>query len=289
MTTDERLLELLVERRERPLDPRELAELRERLGATPGWREDDLELAEAALWASVDAPPMTERARDRAMSTLPPLASEARPDLAQTLRVESAASPGATLPIPRSTRPLEAVPSPSTTLPIPPRAAERSRGPQLGRRAAAGWIAAALAAGVALFGWWPRPSPSVAAQRAQLLARADVRRIEWTAAGDPLVKTIAGDVVWDGAAQAGVMRFVGLPRNDPAQHQYQLWIFDAARDERYPVDGGVFDVAADGEALVAIVPKIRVDTPTLFAVTLEKPGGVVVSSRERLLTLAKVM
>lgn len=276
MTVDERLLELLVDQRDRPLDAREQAELRERLRAAPGWREDDLELAEAALWAGVKAPAMSERARLRAMSTLPP-------DLAMD-----------TLPIARSGR---SGPAPVARPVEPPRLADRTRPvPQLRRRAVGGWIAAAIAAGVALFGWWPRLTDerggaraTLAAVRAQLLARPDVRRVEWAAAGDPLVKTIAGDVVWDGAGQTGMMRFVGLPANDPAQHQYQLWIFDAERDERYPVDGGVFDVGASGEVLVAIVPKIRVNKPTLFAVTLEKPGGVVVSSRERLLTVAKVM
>ena len=37
-----------------------------------------------------------------------------------------------------------------------------------------------------------------------------------------------------------------------------------------------------------ITAKLAVHTPTLFAVTLEKPGGVVVSSRKRLVLAAKV-
>ena len=44
------------------------------------------------------------------------------------------------------------------------------------------------------------------------------------------------------------MRFRGLAANNPTQIQYQLWMFDAERDERYPVDGGVFDVPAGGDA-----------------------------------------
>ena len=54
------------------------------------------------------------------------------------------------------------------------------------------------------------------------------------------------------------------------------------------MDGGVFDVSADGEVIVPIDPKLGVVDPTLFAVTIEKPGGVVVSSRERLPLLASV-
>ena len=51
-----------------------------------------------------------------------------------------------------------------------------------------------------------------------------------------------GEVVWSAAEQRGYLRIAGLPVNDPKARQYQLWIFDARRDERYPVDSGVFDV-----------------------------------------------
>lgn len=50
------------------------------------------------------------------------------------------------------------------------------------------------------------------------------------------------DVVWSTRAQRGVMRLIGLKSNDARRWQYQLWIFDKTRDQRYPVDGGVFDV-----------------------------------------------
>ena len=98
----------------------------------------------------------------------------------------------------------------------------------------------------------------------------------------------AGEVLWDPVTQRGVMRFTGLRANDPREAQYQLWIFDAARDERYPVDGGVFDIGPDGEVLVRIDARIPVQKATLFAVTLERPGGVVVSTRERLVLAAPV-
>lgn len=84
------------------------------------------------------------------------------------------------------------------------------------------------------------------------------------------------------------MRFKGLVANDPQVFQYQLWIFDAQRDERHPVDGGVFDVppGAD-EVIVPIHAKLPVGQPVLFAITVEKPGGVVVSDRERIALVAK--
>ena len=84
------------------------------------------------------------------------------------------------------------------------------------------------------------------------------------------------------------MSFEDLAANDPAQNQYQLWIFDPTRAdwEQKPVDGGVFDVAPDGTSIVRIDPKLPVRETALFAVTLEVPGGVVVSKRERLVLTA---
>jgi anti-sigma-K factor RskA len=130
-------------------------------------------------------------------------------------------------------------------------------------------------------------TPSPADGRAELLATAkDVTTLAWTATADPNGKGAAGDVVWSASAQKGFMRFSGLAVNDPTQIQYQLWIFDKDRDEKYPVDGGVFDVTSTGEVIVAITAKLHVDQPTLFAVTIEKPGGVVVSKRERIVVTA---
>jgi hypothetical protein len=54
------------------------------------------------------------------------------------------------------------------------------------------------------------------------------------------------------------------------------------------LDGGVFDIPTTGEVIVPINAKLQVREPFMFAITIEKPGGVVVSSRERLPLLAKV-
>ena len=79
---------------------------------------------------------------------------------------------------------------------------------------------------------------------------------------------------------------VAVETNDPTQFQYQLWIFDKDRDDKYPVDGGVFDVGPDGEVVVKISAKLHVNEPVLFAVTVEQPGGVVVSDRSRIAVTA---
>lgn len=129
------------------------------------------------------------------------------------------------------------------------------------------------------------PSPSQARQ--ELLASAkDVKTLAWSATPDVAAKGAGGDVVWSPSKQEGYMRFTGLATNDPKLLQYQLWIFDKDRDDKYPVDGGVFDVGPDGEVVVKISPKLYVNEPVLFAVTVEAPGGVVVSKRERIVVTA---
>lgn len=165
--------------------------------------------------------------------------------------------------------------------------------------ARAGWVLAAAAAGA----WMLLPSPFVrrrespsdaslaAAARveaATLAADSMALHAPWVASTDPAALTATGEVIWDAATQRGVLRIRGLVPNDPRLAQYQLWIIDADRDARYPVDGGVFDVSSDGEVLIPVRSRLHVGRPTLFAVTLEKPGGVVVSSRERLVLAAPV-
>jgi hypothetical protein len=169
--------------------------------------------------------------------------------------------------------------------------------------ASLGWAAAAAAA-VAVAGWWPRLSGpdgsdrvasgssetiAPAQRRLDLAGRPGVVMLPFSGTDDAAATNLSGDVVWDGATQTGFMRFQGLAANDPAEFQYQLWIFDATRDQARPVDGGVFDVpsAAADEVIVPIDAKLHVDTPVMFAVTVERPGGVVVSARERLVALTE--
>jgi Anti-sigma-K factor rskA len=172
-----------------------------------------------------------------------------------------------------------------------------------------GWFAAAACLVLAIFGWMrppgdvapvaqvapppaanfpplEKPAPSVAEQRAALLAKGDTIKVILSATKDPAAAGVTGDVVWDPATQRGFMHFSGLAANDPAVHQYQLWIFDGARDKRYPVDGGVFDVPANAnEIVIPIRAALMVLKPAAFAVTVEKPGGAVVSGREHVVVL----
>lgn len=140
----------------------------------------------------------------------------------------------------------------------------------------------------------PTPTPMVEAKpsleqlRAQLIsAGAQVTKAEWGKGNVKEIEQISGDVVWSDAKQEGYMRFQGLPKNDPGKETYQLWIFDETQDEKTPIDGGTFDINSEGEVIVPIDAKLKAKNPKLFAVTIEKPGGVVVSKREKIAALAK--
>ncbi|MEM8997215.1 MAG: anti-sigma factor, partial [Acidobacteriota bacterium] len=153
-----------------------------------------------------------------------------------------------------------------------------------------GWVAAAAIA-LAALALWPRAEAvlSPSERKATLVAEStDLITLDWATTEDPAALSASGSVVWSTDLQAGFMTFRGLPVNDPDVEQYQLWIFDVEQDEQFPVDGGVFDITGDGEVVVEIDPKLRIQQPTLFAITIEKPGGVVVSSRARLPLLAQV-
>ena len=82
------------------------------------------------------------------------------------------------------------------------------------------------------------------------------------------------------------MKLRGLPVNDPKEKQYQLWIFDKQRDERHPVDGGVFNIDATGDVVIPIDARIPVHSASLFVITRERPGGVVVSDRKDVVLVA---
>ncbi len=121
-------------------------------------------------------------------------------------------------------------------------------------------------------------STSVEAAREELLADAsDTTRLPWAKPEDPEYAEVRGDVVWSDERQEGYMLLTGMPVNDPASSQYQLWVVDPKRDGN-PVDGGVFDIPAGvSTVVIPIDAKLAVNDPVAFAITREQPGGVVVS------------
>jgi hypothetical protein len=127
-----------------------------------------------------------------------------------------------------------------------------------------------------------------ATERAQFMrAHAWLLQRSFLPGSDPTGEAVSGDVVWDAKSQTGYMRFHGLRPNNPNIEQYQLWIFDARRDQRFPVDGGVFNVSsASGDQVVRITARLSVEVPLMFVVTVERRGGVVVSDRSRVAAVA---
>lgn len=175
---------------------------------------------------------------------------------------------------------------------------ETRRAVGVSRREQFAWFvtAASLLLAVGLWVWAankpsglsPMTSLSLAQARAELIAQASDRiEVAWASGTTPFDTAVTGDVVWSNTLQKGFMRFVGMPINDQSLQQYQLWIIDPLRDDK-PIDGGVFDVTSEGEVIVPIDAKLKVIAPAAFAVTIEKPGGVVVSDQKRLPLLAAV-
>jgi hypothetical protein len=169
--------------------------------------------------------------------------------------------------------------------------------PGAGLFGALGWLAAAAAIALAAVLYFTGPVGPADQPANQLLAsletREDAVSWEWGAwSNDPgkpgfeASDQVSGRVVWHQDTNEGVMVFEGLPANDPTLEQYQLWIVTDG-EHPYPVDGGVFNVDDQGRAVVQIDPKIGVQRlPAAFGVTVEKPGGVVVSDQDRRVVVA---
>lgn len=252
MSGQERLLDLLTSRATEGLSPERTRELEENLHPLTDIEADELDLAAAAVdlaYGSVaaDDKPMPEHLKQRILK-------QARDHRAsQTSAVRPFRQPGKPQPDVLDTRYL-------------------------------GWYAAAAILLLALWAPWssrPKPvasTPTLAEQRLLLIDSAeDVIEVTWIKPEIEDYAQVTGDVVWSNQRQAGFMRLSGLPANRRAVEQYQLWIVDPSRDER-PIDGGVFDIpAGSDEVIVPIDAKLRADNPTVFAITLEQPGGVVVS------------
>jgi hypothetical protein len=132
-------------------------------------------------------------------------------------------------------------------------------------------------------------SPTLAEQRQKLIETAsDITRASWGKGNVKEIAEVSGDIVWSDSKQAGYMVLRGLPVNDLSKQEYQLWIFDESQSDKTPIDGGVFDVNESGEVIIPVNAKLKAKNPKMFAITVEKPGGVVVSDRSKIAALGKV-
>lgn len=181
----------------------------------------------------------------------------------------------------------------SRAAPRTPPVAAPPRGP--GVIAYLGWLAAAAAIAFTFIVNYRAQTPALtpSAQRTALMTQPGTVVLAWQPQKPFDAQNVSGDVVWNNDKQEGFVRFKNLAALDPSKEQFQLWIFDKAR-ETYPVDAGVFDLdnatldPVTGEYIVKMDPKLRITSPAAVAVTIEKAGGVVVTDKSRLVTVAPV-
>lgn len=268
----DRLDELLADAMVRELSAEETAEL-EQLAA----QETDALVAEAEQAAVATQLAFAEEDQEQAPAALrSQLKSQAQEYFSHLAGEESAPAPTLSMP-----KPAAQAPGP------------RSTAPQA-KSSALPWMVAAAALLVAVVGWAPRfmqEAPLSVQQQLQAMvenAPEDMLRYDWQVLPDPLSEGAGGgEVIWSDSEQRGFMKFSGLAANDPKVEQYQLWIFDDTTDTATPVDGGVFDIPeGQAEIVIPIDAKINVKEAFQFAITVERPGGVVVSKRERIPLLA---
>ena len=145
-----------------------------------------------------------------------------------------------------------------------------------------GWLVAA----VVLLAMWLPSSPKMLSVDQLKQQDALVVRGELGKNGKPGLK---GDFIWDSKTQQGYMKLAGFDVNNPDKSQYQLWIFDDKDfTTKTPIDGGVFNITSKNEVLIPIKPNLKVGKPHLFAITIERPGGVMKSERENLIFMGLV-
>lgn len=254
-----RLLELLAARALDALDdPKEAAELLtllEQHGLTEA--PDELDAAAAALYLAMlrpdDVEPMPAHLRAKILAEAPKASPR---DVAGRISLT-----------PRSTSP------PAMRI-----------GPRLA------WMAAAAGILLAIIAWLPRlagPAPTTPTTRdiqAFISSHADAVRLTWGDWDGPEVAGVQGEVIWSDAAQAGFMRFVGLPKR-PSDEVYQLWIIDATRGMEQRISGGIFD-GATGELIISIHAGLGVNQAAAFAITIEGKGGTWVSDMTRRVVIA---
>jgi hypothetical protein len=171
-------------------------------------------------------------------------------------------------------------PATVTTLPKRPAARLVQTSRWLQPAAVIGWLAAAalaLALVLPRGAEQPELNQPLNVQRTALMQVEGTTVVPWIPPKAAGYTGVTGDVVWNNDRQQGFLRLAGMPANDAAQMQYQLWIVDPDRDAN-PVDGGVFDIPpGTAEVIVAIDAKLSLSQPRAFAITAEQPGGVVVS------------
>ena len=277
---NERLLDLLAAYSVQDLAPEERDELKMLLEQQDGFTAQEFEVAAAAMHLAMSEPDliMPESLADKVISDANEYFEKQYPLTKPDVTPIPSASVSAVPP---------AAPGVSRTAGEPK--------PDFSLREGLAWLVAA-AAMVLVFVNRPGPTSNpvepppmvdTAAELREVLLKADdTIKLNWQTTPDPTAADASGDIVWNTNRQQGFMRIADLRKNNPKEFQYQLWIFD--HNLKHPIDGGVFDIT-DADQLIPIDAKLAALNVFQFAVTIEKPGGVVVSGQERIPLLAKVI
>ena len=107
----------------------------------------------------------------------------------------------------------------------------------------------------------------------QLKAQGDLTNLKITPLSSllteaPQARAVA---VWNPTNQQGVLKVERLPALTP-DRDYQLWIVDSQATD--PVDGGTFQVDADGGGIIPFKAKRPIKAVVAYAITQERKGGV---------------
>ncbi len=126
------------------------------------------------------------------------------------------------------------------------------------------------------------PAASAPVTRAELARTTDdVVEARWRGPSPDLTGTVA----WSANRQRIVIELAGLPTL-AATERFQLWLFDEARDARYPLDGGLFAPTGASPVSIAVTPPLPVARLVKLVVTVEDARGVVVSGFDRVVGTA---
>lgn len=120
-----------------------------------------------------------------------------------------------------------------------------------------------------------RERDALHARVAMLESRRSLDQLRIASLSSQLEQASYGFAVFDPAADEGVIEVVNLPELDATKQDYQLWVVDPQYP--HPVDGGVFQVGADGHYRMRFHAKQPVAEVAAFAVSLERKGGVPVA------------
>jgi anti-sigma-K factor RskA len=104
-------------------------------------------------------------------------------------------------------------------------------------------------------------------QESNRLAAVRIALLDSMVAADPKAVAVS---VWDNERQNGVFIVRNL-KSLPSDKDYQLWIIDPKY--KTPVSAGVFQVDAKGNVRADFHARELIQTPSQFAVTVEKKGG----------------